>query len=105
MKGNFDFLPEPWRSLPQDRAVSMKEDQAREMFTAIHTPELDKLREDVKTMRTSELIVLIAHADQVEKRVFDDDDLDRYSRDEEYLLLAAAMLAVGDEVDRRFPRP
>jgi hypothetical protein len=59
-------------------------------------------------MQTSELIGYIAHPGSLDKRLFVDtsvDRLDRYTGHDEQLIMAAAIMAVGEEIDRRIPRP
>lgn len=103
-------IPEPWRSMTEAQLASMKEPEARQMLASISTPELAKLRADVRSFRTSELVVLMAHAGQLAKKVLPPDAADVrtpsvYDSEDEQLIIGAAALVVADEIDRRVPRP
>jgi hypothetical protein len=79
------------------------EDNARRMLAAVSTPELDKLRDGVRTMRTSELVAGLARSDAIMKQVMP--DVWQYSDEDEMLIGAAALIVLGDELDRRVPVP
>lgn len=87
---------------------------AREALAKVHTPKLDELRTAVPKMRTSELLGLIVNAEALIDalggvEVLNEDDPGppkfKYTRAEEALIAAAALLALGNEIDRRIPVP
>jgi len=103
-------LGEPWCSMTEEQAQNMTADQARQMLQSVKTPKLDELRRELRGLRTSELIGYIAHPGSLDKKLFVDDGppgdrLDRYTGHDEQLIMGAAVMAVGDEIDNRIPRP
>jgi hypothetical protein len=104
------ILPEPWISMTEAQLAQMKEPEARQMLAAVSTPELSKFRQDVRSLRTSELIMLLTHGGQLAAKVLPPDAEDirvkrAYDNEEEQLIIAAGAIMLGDEIDRRVPRP
>lgn len=98
-------LPEPWRSMTEEDAAKFTEAESRRMLAAVTTPALEKLRIDVRAMRTSEIVLGLGHSQELSKRLLTDEDLDKYGAADEMLIMGAAIVALGDELDRRIPRP
>jgi hypothetical protein len=98
-------LGEPYVSMTDEQAQKMKPDEARQMLQTVKYPQLDEVRSSVRTMLTSELIGHVAHPGGLEKRLFATDAQDKLTVYDEQLIMAAAIMAIGDEIDRRIPRP
>jgi len=98
-------LPEPWCSMSEEQVGQLKEEEVRQMFGAITAPTLAAFRTQIRSMRTSEIIGLIVSSNVLAQKLLADDDLDTFNAQDEQLIMAAALLALGDEIDRRIPRP
>lgn len=77
--------------------IALDETKVREMLASLHAPWLDEWRTRVTTMRTSEL--LIACNPEVIA------EMCRTQPDADEKAVAAALIAVADEIDRRIPIP
>jgi len=77
----------------------MNESEAREYLANQTSPKLDAFRATLRTERTSNLIAYYTSPEALLNLV-DDSFL---SDEEVKLLIAAAVVAVGDEIDRRIP--
>lgn len=84
----------------------MTEAETREALTKVHAPKLDELRAAIPKMRTSELLGLLLNAEALVD-ILDDGGADpfKYTKEQDTLIGAAALLALGDEIDRRIPVP
>lgn len=76
------------------------EEQARAYLYNLHTPALDDLRSRLRTMKTSELVGLMANVEFIANAVCTSSE--QRVNDESIM---AAILAVSDEIDRRVPIP
>lgn len=92
--------PEPG-STPRRSLEGMNEEQMREYLNSVQSVRLDELRESLRTMRTSELLVWFTNPAVVAGTL--GQDTDATEPQELQLLVAAAMLALSDEIDRRLP--
>jgi hypothetical protein len=86
------------------------DDKTRQALTAVHSPKLDTLRAALPEMRTSTLIGLLTNADILVDRLDEDGPYDpkagpqyKYTEEQQTLIATAAVLAIGDEIDRRIP--
>jgi hypothetical protein len=91
--------------MTDEQAQKMTQDEARQMLMSVKYPQLDELRASVRAMQTSELIGHVAHTHGLEKRLFVTDHQNTLTSYDEQLILAAAVMSLGDEIDRRIPRP
>ena len=98
-------LPEPWASMTEEQAHAMTEADARKMFGAVQSPVLTTYRSTARTMQTSELIATLSRPERMLRTLFTDEQRDQMTRDDHELLCGAALLILGDEIDRRVPRP
>ncbi len=111
MASKVTVLGEPWCSMTEEDARNMTREQARQMLLSVKDPKLDAFRGSLRAMQTSELISYIAHPGQVDSKLFDDSGppsfsrLEKYGSADEQMIMGAALMAVGDEIDRRIPRP
>lgn len=79
------------------------EAELRQQLESESSPALDKLRAEAPAMRTSHLIVLLTDAKAFTRVLDEDGDLGALDAARVERLVAAGMLAVCDEIDRRFP--
>lgn len=99
--------------MTEKKQVPVTEAEVRQALAAVHTPRLDELRAAVPKMSTSELLVLLMNGEALVDRLDEDGEYDpksgpptfKYTRKEEELIGAAALLAITDEIDRRIPVP
>ena len=77
--------------------------EGRQMLDAIKTPQLEKLRESIRTTPTSELIILITAGEVLADQLIP--DTDRYTEDDEKLILTVGVTIITNEIDRRIPIP
>ncbi len=77
-------------------------DQARAYLLALSTPTLDGFRKQVKTLKTSELLILMGDPKSVAQALALSMQVATPADQEVFM---AALLALGDEIDRRIPIP
>ena len=79
----------------------LTEAETREALAKVHSPKLDELRAAIPKMRTSELLGLLLNAAALVD-IIDDDGADPFkcTKEQETLIGAAALLALGDEIDQ-----
>lgn len=81
------------------------EEQARAYLRALSTPRLDAFRAKIPTLKTSELIGCSIDPGHVASVVCVTPITAAQPTDDDREALMAAMLAIGDEIDRRIPIP
>jgi hypothetical protein len=81
------------------------EEHARAYLRALSTPRLDAFRAKIPTLKTSELIGCSIDLGHVASVVCITPITAAQPTDDDREALMAAMLAIGDEIDRRIPIP
>jgi hypothetical protein len=79
----------------------MDGEQLRAHFNTLHTERLDFIRANVRTMKTSEIIALLANPMIVAHNVCDETN----PNEDHDAVTVAATIALADELDRRVPVP
>lgn len=77
-------------------------DQARAYLLQVSTPALDNFRTQMKAIKTSELLSLMANPELVTNALGFTEEAFTTAQQEAFM---AALLAVADEIDRRIPIP
>lgn len=84
-----------------ENMMAKTEDQVRAQLAKVSTPSLDRLRAEIKTMPMSSLLMAFVTGGG---QLVGDEEL-KMDKQELEIVLAAYVVVLGDEVDRRFPVP
>lgn len=98
-------LPEPWASMNEEQIRALDEPELRQIFGQVSTPALIAFRQSLRGKRTSSLIAFLSRPDTFMRDLIPEGEYNEYNRADEDLIVGAAALAVGDEIDNRIPRP
>ena len=87
--------------------------EARQGLANVHSPKLDTLRADISKMATSRLLGLLVITEALDELLDEDGPYDpksgfpkhKHTVKQETVIVAAAVLAISDEIDHRIPVP
>jgi hypothetical protein len=83
----------------------MTEAEVRKVLEGLKTPTLDRLRENVRQMRTSAILELTTTPSKLIQRLDLSPSPFGNNAQQEQAIVAAALLTLTDEIDRRIPIP
>ena len=94
----------------------MTESEARKALAEVRAPKLDTLRANIPKMSTSGLLGLLINTEALHDLLDEDGShvpksgppkfpTHKYTMEEEAMIVAAAAIAISDEIDRRIPIP